>query len=259
MDVRVYSPGSEIKQDKIICIRLMIARLNWQEYFQFNAVQGFILRGMPDIRQSTRKPQHSAIPSGRSWAGGRSMSQDRRTSGRIPSASLPTTSASAPSSRTLEISCASSPASNPMIQTLACFNSDIACARLVATIRRCSLAPEEACTTAGVTPAAPCGGMITPCTPNASAERSKVPRFWGSCSVSSISMKGGSSRRIGGFQNCVQVSIGVGSRLPAPPPADSRPDCPVSGGWPAQQGFSFPGKCQNFSDDAFFFHSDSQQ
>ena len=56
--------------------------------------------------------------------------------------------------------------------------------------RRCSTAPADALTTAGVTAAARRSQMTRPVTPAHSALRAIAPRFWGSCSSSSATMNG---------------------------------------------------------------------
>jgi hypothetical protein len=68
----------------------------------------------------------------------------------------------------------------------------MACERFQRATRKCSLAPEEAFTAAGVTSTVCASGKITPCTPTASAVRKSVPKFCGSLSESRISTKGGS-------------------------------------------------------------------
>ena len=63
---------------------------------------------------------------------------------------------------------------------------------------RCSTAPAEAFTTAGVTSTCRLSSITTAMTPTASAERSNVPKFWGSWieSSSSTSAFGPASRHM---------------------------------------------------------------
>ena len=81
--------------------------------------------------------------------------------------------------------------------------------------RRCSTAPADAFETAGVTPTARCSGITTPCTPHAWAVRSSVPKFCGSCRLSSTSR---AARALDGLEQLVEVGVdellGLGERRP---------------------------------------------
>ena len=116
-----------------------------------------------------------------------------RTRSLKPSPSLPTTSATPPFSRNWCTGRALGDASNPYTHTSSsCLMRSIACARLYCAISRCSVPPDEACTTTGVIWAACEDGMITPCTPINSAVLNSEPRFCGSWIRSKSRKNGGS-------------------------------------------------------------------
>ncbi len=118
-------------------------------------------------------------------------SQERRTSGRIPLPSPPMTMANAPVKVSASKGWASGVSSNPTTQMPRCFNRSMAWARLLRAIRRCSVAPAEAFTTAGVISTASLNGSKAPWTPTPSAVRISVPTFCGSCKISKIRINGG--------------------------------------------------------------------
>ena len=148
----------------------------------------------PRTAGSTRRRTRSATRSRHASGSARAGRVRRRTAGPRPWPSLPTTRASGPRrSACRAVSGAS--ASAPTIRSPSIWRSASAPARSSTGARsRCSTAPAEALTAAGLSGAWCLVGKRTPCTPAASALRSRVPTFWGSSSESSTSTNGGSPR-----------------------------------------------------------------
>src|SRR5215218_1556019 len=120
-------------------------------------------------------------------------SHARRTSGRRPRPSAPSTKATPPS-RSAPQSCVPSSEAAPQTQRSGPFTSVRKRARFGTTaIGRCSTAPADARETAGVTRADPCEGTITPVAPAPSALRTTAPRLCGSVTWSRHTSSGEST------------------------------------------------------------------
>ena len=93
----------------------------------------------------------------------------------------------------------------------------MACARFVGAMYRCSVAPAEAFTTAGVTSTVRASGMRTPWTPAISAVRSRAPKFCTSCKASRISTNGQLAGLLRAVQDVREVDIWVGAGFEGDP------------------------------------------
>ncbi len=131
-------------------------------------------------------------------------SQRRRMAGPSPWPSLPMTIASGPR-RSVWRAVSGASASAPAMRSPRAWRSASVPARSsTGHRRRCSVAPADALTAAGLSGACRRVGKTTPWTPEASAVRSSVPTFWGSSSESRTSTNGGSSRSDGPGQDVAE-------------------------------------------------------
>ena len=118
-------------------------------------------------------------------------SQVRATSGRTPSPSAPTTSASGPRRSSAPIGWAVGAVATAQLHSPAAFSSSSARTRLgTRAIGISSVAPALLLVTVPVTSVARCSGMITPVAPNRYAERTIAPRLCGSWMPSSTTTSG---------------------------------------------------------------------